>query len=237
MKEAFKELIIKVSLFLILVFSADYLFKESEVERNLLNKLMCWGGVYFCLYISLIIVLSKVENKFIIGAIKILGLPLFLSMMARHYLTPIFTIMMFTVFYFFPTALVLNLSNIFTFLNPYLDGIIYLVNVFTVLIFAYLGNKVMQFIMSTLRTEIAKDVFDKYFTVLYTRIYSYVLMILIYVIYNFMAFSQSDLLKALPIEPVSVIKEVFVTFVAIDTLIQILLNQQENKKAKIEVSE
>ncbi len=62
-------------------------------------------------------------------------------------------------------------------------------------------------------------------------------MILIYVIYNFMAFSQSDLLKALPIEPVSVIKEVFVTFVVIDTLMQILLNQQENKKAKIEVSE
>ncbi|WP_163253576.1 hypothetical protein [Bacillus tropicus] len=47
MKEAFKELIIKPSLFLILVFSADHLFKESEVETNLLNKLMCWDLFLF----------------------------------------------------------------------------------------------------------------------------------------------------------------------------------------------
>ncbi|PKS15395.1 hypothetical protein CX118_19335 [Bacillus sp. BI3] len=229
MKGIFKELILKVSLFLIFLFTAYYLFKLSEGETNLLNKAFCLVGVYFCLFISLAILFSKVENKFINGMIKIFGLPLFLIMMARYYLSPIFTIMVFAIFYIFPTAMILNLSNVLIFLNPYLDGIIYLVNVFTVLIFAYLGNYVMRIVMSALGTEIARDVFNKYFTVLYTRIYSYILMILIYVIFNFISFSQSNILSFLPIEPVSVIKEVFVTFVAIDTLIQIILTNKENK--------
>lgn len=226
-----------IVLFLVLVFVGCYSFRLTENETDLKSKVLGWGISYFCLYLSLTILFSKNKNRFIDLLLKILGFPILLVMLAQYYLAPIVTIIMFIVFYVSPTAVVLNLSNVFSFLKPYLDGIIYLVNVLAVLAFAYFGNSIMKFVMSTFETKLVKDVLDKYSTVLYTRIYSYVLMILIYVIYNFITFSNSNLLGILPIEPVSVIKEVFVTFVAIDTLIQILLTKKENTQSKIEVSE
>ncbi|HDR7824869.1 hypothetical protein COE58_10485 [Bacillus cereus] len=237
MEKKFKKSIIMIVLFLVLVFVGCYSFRLTENETDLKSKVLGWGISYFCLYLSLTILFSKNKNRFIDLLLKILGFPILLVMLAQYYLAPIVTIIMFIVFYVSPTAVVLNLSNVFSFLKPYLDGIIYLVNVLAVLAFAYFGNSIMKFVMSTFETKLVKDVLDKYSTVLYTRIYSYVLMILIYVIYNFITFSNSNLLGILPIEPVSVIKEVFVTFVAIDTLIQILLTKKENTQSKIEVSE
>lgn len=227
---------IMISLFLMFASFGYFSFRLTENETDLTSKVLGWGMSYFCLYLSLTILFSKNKNRFIDLLLKVLGFPILLVMLVQYYLAPIVTIMMFIVFYVSPTAVVLNLSNVFSFFKPYLGGIIYLVNVFAVLAFAYFGNSIMKFVMSTFKTKLVKDVLDKYSTVLYTRIYSYVLMILIYVIYNFITFSQSDLLKVLPIEPVSVIKEVFVTFVAIDTLIQILLTKKENKQSKIEAS-
>jgi len=46
---------------------------------------------------------------------------------------------------------------------------------------------------------------------------------------HFISFSKEYLLAFLPVETVSVIKEVFVTFVAVDTLIQILLNKKQER--------
>ncbi|WP_283746222.1 hypothetical protein [Bacillus cereus] len=232
----FKNVILMTSLFLIFVFVGYYNLRLTENETDLTSRVLGWGVSYFCLYLSLTILFSKNKNRFIDLLLKILGFPILLIMLVQYYLAPIVTIIMFIVFYISPTAVVLNLSNVFSVLKPYLGGIIYLVNVFAVLAFAYFGNGIMKFVMSTFKTKLVKNVLDKYSTVLYTRIYSYVLMILIYVIYNFISFSNSNLLRILPIEPVSVIKEVFVTFVAVDTLIQILLNKKENSQSKNELS-
>ncbi|WP_131101683.1 hypothetical protein [Bacillus sp. SYJ] len=237
MKGKFKNLIIMIGLFVMFAFGGYYNFRLTANETDLSSKVLGWGVSYFCLYLSLTILFSKNKNRFIDLLLKILGFPILLVILVQYYLAPIVTIVMFIVFYISPTAVFLNLSNVFSFLNPYLGGIIYLVNVLAVLAFAYFGNSIMKFVMSTFKTKLAKGELDKYSTVMYTRIYSYVLMIVIYVIYNFMSFSNSNLLGILPIEPVSVIKEVFVTFVAVDTLIQIFLNKKENTQSTIELSE
>lgn len=209
---------------------ASYLFYKMAVSSSTLSeKILCWIAVYFFLYLLLAILLTTVKKKFVTYIMNVLGFPILLIMLAQHYLAPIFTIIMFVGFYIVPTALILNLSNFYGFLTPYLGGIIYLVNVITVLVFAYFGNKIMELIINTFKTTFIKNVLDKYSTVFYTRTYTYVLMVIIYIIFNFISFSKEDLFSFLPIEPVSVIKEVFVTFVAVDTLIQILLNKKQQK--------
>lgn len=137
---------------------------------------------------------------------NVLGFPILIIRLAQHYLAPIITIIMFVGFYIVPTALILNLSNFYGFLTPYLGGIIYLVNVITVLVFAYFGNKIMELIINTFKTTFIRNVLDKYSTVFYTRTYTYVLMVLIYIIFNFISFSKENLFLFLPVEPVSVIK-------------------------------
>lgn len=51
-------------------------------------------------------------------------------------------------------------------------------------------------------------------------------MIMIYILYNFLNFSDLDL-DLVPFEMVSVVKEVFVTFIAIDSFIQIIIKKNK----------
>jgi len=213
----------------IFVLTSFIFFRMAVVSTTLSEIIMFWISGYFLFYLFLVIFTSKIKSQIIKYIMNVLGFPLLIVFATQYYLAPIITILLFLGFYIVPTSLILELSNLNSNITPILGGIIYLVNVFAVLIFAYFGNKVMLIIIDTFKTKFKKDLLDKYSTVLYTRIYTYVLMIIIYIIFNFISFSKENILSFLPVEPVSVIKEVFVTFVAIDTLIQIFLNKKQER--------
>lgn len=231
MKKSFTNIPIVILAFLFL-FASYFSFRLTMDATKLSDKIIIWIVVYFCFYMFLITLASHFKYRLVQNILNILGTPILILIFAQYYLAPIITIIMFIGFYIVPTATILNLSNSYLFLKPYLGGIIYLVNVFTVLIFAYFGNRIMGFLINNFKTKFVfvKNILDKYSTALYTRIYSYVLMIILYVIYNFISFSKENLLSFLSIESVSVIKEVFLTFVAVDSLIQILLNKKSKSK-------
>lgn len=200
--------------------------KSSFNDSNVIIIIMKLSVVYFLLYMNLLILVSNVENRFIKYFINILGFPLLLLIYLQKVAAPLLTIFLFAGFYIIPTYLVIGLTEYFIILKPHLGGIVYLTNIITVLVFAYFGNHIMKFMIFSLDTRLIKNIIIKYTEVLYTRIYSYALMIFIYVTYNFISFSDYEFSSIIPLSAVSVIKEVFVTFIAIDTLIQLLGNRK-----------
>lgn len=135
--------------------------------------------------------------------------------------------MAFLYVYFIPSLMILNLSESFPPITPYVEGIIYVVSLISVLLYAYKGNRAMTFFIDTFKTVFARDILIRYSSQFYTRVISYFLMILIYVVYNFDYFSGGGIVGFLPTELLTVIKEVFVTFVAVDALIQIIRIKKE----------
>ncbi len=87
----------------------------------------------------------------------------------------------------------------------------------------------MGFLINILKTKLFMNYLHNYTNVALTRIYTYVIMITVYISYNFFTFSNINL-NFLPLGMLNITKEVFVTFVAIDSLIQITLNKQEKKQ-------
>ncbi len=116
-------------------------------------------------------------------------------------------------------------------IEQYSQGIIYILSLLSVLFFAYKSNVLMGFIIETFKTKLFRNYLNRYTNTAFTRMFTYIMMIIIYILYNFLTFSKINP-NFIPSEMLNVIKEVFVTFVAIDTLIQIIVTKQQTTTVK-----
>jgi hypothetical protein len=207
-----------------------WLFNIFQGSERLIEKIIFFLLAYFMFYIGIYAIFNKLIEKYkIIHLIfdKVLSLPVIVIFKFQYFAAPILSATMFFALYFLPSLIILNVSNAFPLISQFVEGIIYIVSLISVLLFAYKGNKVMAFFVETFNTIFAREILHKFSSPYYTRLISYVLMICIYVIYNFDYFSGGGIIRFIPTELLSVIKEVFVTFVAVDTLIQIIVNNKE----------
>ncbi len=164
---------------------------------------------------------------------KILIIPFIGFIYFQYLVAPLLTIIAFLGFYLLPSMLVITLGETYTIIQRYEQGIIYLLSLGSVLLFAYKSNIVMNRIIESFKTKLLKASFERYANPLFTRVGTYLFMVFIYVTYNFLTFSNISL-DFIPNEILNVVKEVFVTFVAIDTLIQM---NSSNRNKPCDVSQ
>ncbi|AIY78145.1 TPA: hypothetical protein ACLQU7_001317 [Bacillus tropicus] len=201
---------------------------------NILNIILQgWLG-YFIAYIGVgFLVPGILEKSKVLSFVynKILVLPAIGFIYFQYIITPIITVIMFLGIYFLPSMWILKLGETHDIIEQYSQGIIYILSLLSVLFFAYKSNVLMGFIIETFKTKLFRNYLNRYTNTAFTRMFTYIMMIIIYILYNFLTFSKINP-NFIPSEMLNVIKEVFVTFVAIDTLIQIIVTKQQTTTVK-----
>lgn len=225
---------------IIFIVMAYWLVRDLSFSgENLLNNILqVWFG-YFIAYIGmgfLFYGIIKKSKLFSFIYKKVLVLPFIGFIYLQYIITPIITVIIFLGIYFLPSMWILKLGETYAIIEQYSQGIIYIISLLSVLFFAYKSNLVMRFIIDNLKTKLFRNYLNIYTNTAFTRMFTYIMMIIIYISYNFLIFSKINL-NFIPSEMLNVIKEVFVTFVAIDTLVQIILTKQQAKTGKIEYKE
>lgn len=195
-------------------------FIVNTILQGLLGYSLVIAGLGFLFY-------ELVEKNKLLSFIynKILAIPAFVLAYYIYIIAPILSIVLFLGIYLLPSLLFLKLVEIYPGLSQYSEAIIYILSLLSVLIFAYKSEIVMRISIDNFRPKLFRDYLDRYSKSSFTRIFTYIMMIIIYIIYNYLTFSDINL-NIIPSEMLNVIKEVFVTFVAIDTLIQIIAEKK-----------
>lgn len=233
LKKENKDIYFSIFLLLLFIMGCYFFYEITLTETEIAPKLLGAVVIYTLGYLLLTVILSRITHPFVKHLLYILGLPLILTIHLHHIAAPIVTTVMFFLFYLVPTSLVLMIIDTIPIIGSYTTGIIYLVNVLAVLVYAYFGNHIMNLIIFTTKPVLGKEFIQKYSSVLYTRILSYIMMIFIYLLYNFLDFSNKEEFLLLKVEQLSVFKEVLVTFVAVDTLIQIIIKWKSETKREV----
>lgn len=207
------------------------LLKDLSLSDNFLNIILQgWLG-YFIAIIGIGFLFSELlEKNKVLSFIynKILAIPAIGFIYFQYAIAPILTVIMFLGIYLLPSLWFLRLAETNPILEQYSQGIIYILSLLSVLFFAYKSNVVMGLIIETFKTKLFRNYLNRYTNTAFTRMYTYIIMTIIYISYNFLTFSNINL-NFIPSEMLNVIKEVFVTFVAIDSLKQIIINKQQQK--------
>lgn len=230
MKSKFNTILIGKIIGIFFIAISYFLFQSISFSNDnlFIIMLMCWLIYYIAFFgIGLLFPIILEKNK-ILSFIytRILSLPVIGFIYYQYLAAPLLTVFMFLGIYFVPPLWVVMLAEKSLFIAQYSQGIIYMLSLLTVLFFAYKSNLLMRLILESLKTKLLRKHLEKYTNLNFTRLYTYVFMIFIYITYNFLTFSNITL-NFIPSEMLNVIKEVFVTFVAIDTLIQILINKKK----------
>lgn len=208
----------------------DLSFSDPNIFNNIL---LGWLG-YFIAFIGVGFLFSEIiEKNKVVSFIykKVLVIPFLGFIYFQYVVAPLLTVIMFLGFYFLPSMWILRLGETYTIIEQFGQGIIYILSLISVLFFAYKSNVLMRLILESFDTKLFRKYLDRYTNTAFTRKYTYIMMICIYISYNFLTFSPITL-NFIPSEMLNVIKEVFVTFVAIDSLIQILINNKLKKSEK-----
>lgn len=229
MKRDFIPLMIGKIIGIIFIFLAYFLLTGTVLTTNsilvsIMFGLICYA--FFLFGVGLLIPEIIDKNKFLNLLFSILWKPVLLLFFFRSVAAPIITVIAFTAFYITPTFATYAFFYQSQLLYPYTQGAIYIVAIISVLLFAYFGNKIMIMTIDSFKANFLQKTLIKITSRSYTRLYTYFLMVIIYLLFNFLTFSNITI-NSVPIEILNVTKEVFVTFVAVDTLIQIYLNNRK----------
>lgn len=184
---------------------------------------------YTMFYFGILILLNDIikRNKYIKYVfINILSLPILFVCGIRYIIAPALSFLIFLAIYIAPSILFLNFNELNPMLNQYRLGIVYLLSLLSIVLFAYKSTYVMRFVIDMYKTKFLKKQLFNLSNQSFTRILAYLSMITIYIFYNFLSFSDLEL-DFVPFEMVSVVKEVFVTFIAIDSFIQIIIKKEQ----------
>lgn len=220
---------------IIFLLSSFLIAKNAYQDEVMFTSLVGYWVSYLIGYFGIAFIIPNIieKNKFISFLFsKILIIPIVFFNKFNYFFTPILTILTFLFIYIIPAQIALILINIYPVLNPFSEGILYLISIISVVLFAYKGNNLMKFITEMHKPRLYRELLERYSITIFTRITTYTIMILIYVIYNIMDFSNLQI-AFLSKDLLNVIKEVFVTFVAVDSLIQIIKSRKNyNKKTE-----
>jgi len=167
-----------------------------------------------------------VEQAFKVFHEKVLGVPAFIALMYTKFHLNIGIVITFVIICIFPTALLI------LFIPEGLEikwGLVYVVSLLVLMIFSYRYYWIITFLNFIFESKRFRyPVIDYMEKNINYRLYAYVMMIIIYIVYNFNLFSGS-FVKLDMENDMMILKEVFVTFIAIDSGIQIY-SQQKNTK-------
>ncbi|WP_223554648.1 hypothetical protein [Lysinibacillus sphaericus] len=235
MKSIDRKVLIGKSFGVVFILLGIFTYKGINLQNGSLfeNISLLWF-TYVFIYFGIILLIPQWIEKYKILSFlfsKILILPIVILIYYQYLFAPFMAIIMYISIFIIPPLLVNLLSENIPIFNIYQEGLIYLLSLITVLLFAYNSNTLMRFINSTLKTKFLKKLLEQYTDTNYTRIFTYTIMIGIYITYNFLSFANIKF-TLVPNEMLNVIKEVFVTFVAIDTLLQILISKRGWDKKK-----
>lgn len=197
-----------------------YLFKAFPTS-NLFFLIVKILLMYFAFYhAAMFLIYDLIQKNKIADYIfsTILAFPVKFVYMYQHYSAPFTAFIMFGLLYFVPSFLVINLKIQSDFIYNNSLSIMYILNLISIIIFAYKSNKVMNISIMSFDVRFLKKHLIKFTDQKTTRYYTYLFMTTIYVIFNILNFSS---LNFTSLDVLNSIKEVFVTFVAIDTLLQI----------------
>ncbi|WP_163971821.1 hypothetical protein [Oceanobacillus halotolerans] len=200
------------------------LAKNAYQDEVMFNSIFGYWISYLIGYWGIAFTIPNIidKNRFVSFIFsKVLIIPVILFVKIQYFIAPILTILSFLIIYIFPAQIILIIVNIYPALKPFSEGFVYLISIVSVLLFAYKGNSVMKFIIDIHKPKLYRELLQRYSITIFTRITTYTIMILIYVIFNFVEFSNIQIV-IFSKDLLNVIKEVFVTFVAIDSLIQII---------------
>lgn len=201
----------------VLLIKLPYLLKSSgdiKILFFLVSYIFIYLGIY-ALFNKSIRKSKKINWIFE----KILSFPLVLLLYIVNMFSPLFVILLFVFLYFVPSLLLLIIIEQYPSAARFSTGIIYLLNTSIVVVYTYAGNKIMNILIALFEVHFSKEKLSKYSTVLYMRKIAYFVMIMIYLIHNFLLFSN------ISIGLLNVTKEVLITFIAIDTFLQLTPNQ------------
>src|SRR5699024_10837378 len=176
-------------------------------------------------YFGILILLNDIikRNKYIKYVFfNILSLPISFVFGIRYIIAPALSFLIFLAIYIAPSILFLQFNELNPILNQYRLGIVYLLSLLSTVLFAYKSTYVMRFVIDMYKTKFLKRQLFNLSNQSFTRVLAYLSMITIYIFYNFLSFSDLEL-DLVPFDMVSVVKEVFVTFIAIDSFIQIII--------------
>lgn len=211
---------------------ARLIYNLIDSEMRLIELSMSIFLMCFCILCSLYnfnnVFNFKLLNKFL----EISYIPFITIFFLQELFAFSLPVIVFLMSYFLPTLL-FNTINEYNSIKPFnYDGILYLINVVTVLLYAYFGDNLMKVLFILFKVKFFKNIIlDMIITKKNIRIYTYIIMIIIYIVYNFYTFNDIKSIWGYSVDSFNVVKEVFVTFVAIDTLIQIFKTNQ-NKYLK-----
>lgn len=204
-----------------------------DSETRLIELIMLTFLTSFFVYCSLITFNNLFNFKILSKILIVMYLPFGIVFFLRELFAFFLPVLLFLLIYFLPTSILRTISesngiNSFNF-----DGILYLINVVTVLFYAYYGDNLMRLLFIIFKVNFFKKIIlNEILTKNNIRMYTYFTMILIYLTYNFYVFNGIESIWIYSIDSFNIIKEVFVTFVAIDTLIQIFKTNQNNDNNK-----
>lgn len=208
-------------LFIINIFTSPLSSLYMEIVKVLVSYMM----MYFGISILLDSIIRK--NKYIKYVFyKILSLPVTFLLGIRYLIAPILSFLMFLVLYITPSIIFLYFNAVNPIFDQYKFGVVYILSLFSIVLFAYQSTYVMRFVIDMHKTIFLRKQLFNLSNQSITRILAYLSMLIIYIFYNFLSFSNIEL-DYISFEMVSVVKEVFVTFIALDSIVQIIT--KENK--------
>lgn len=201
---------IAFDIFLILI-----LKKENGIAMNIFLGFLIYG--------TTLILITFLGVKFSGKIEKVVWMPILIFIYIQKYINaPFITIIFFIITFFFPIVFLIYInSEIIPISN--IEAWLYLIGILVCTLFAYKSDKVLKWSIRYTKATKVVNKFEKYMTTNYTRIFVYILLIVIYVWYNTLYFINTNKVS----NELSVIKEVLVTFVSIDTLIQIIINRKK----------
>lgn len=123
-----------------------YLFKAFPTS-NLFYLIVKFLFIYFILYHAVILLMyDLIQKNKIADCIlsTILYFPINFVYLHQHYSAPFTAFIMFGLLYFVPSYIVVNLKTQSIFINNNSLSILYVLNLISVIIFAYKSNKVMN---------------------------------------------------------------------------------------------
>lgn len=212
---------------------ARLIYNLIDSEMKLIELGMSIFAICFCVFCSLNNFNNIFNFKLLSKFLEIAHIPFITIFFLQELFAFCLPVTVFLISYFLP-ILLFNKLNEYNNMQPFnYGGILYLINILTVLLYAYFGDTLMKVLFILFKIKFFKNIILKeIITKKNVRIYTYITMIVIYIIYNFCVFSDVKNIFIYPIDSFNIIKEVFVTFVAIDTLIQIFKTNQKNNSKK-----
>lgn len=184
---------------------------------------------YMILYIGTHLILYEFLRKNDIVEFifyRILVFPIRVLLIYHSFSSFILSLFLFVFIYLMPSLLFLKLNEFYPVIEQYSLGIVYILSLISIFFFAYKSSFVMNRLIAFTKANFLVEFLNYISDESFTRKLTYLFMVIIYILYNILTLSGLTL-SLLPNEILVVIKEVFLTFIAVDSLREVVRKNKD----------